>query len=206
MPYQSAPCSSLSCWTSSAGLIALFEIRGPHLTRVNMVAGALALATTPCPMTKKAGCTRGSVHRATWQTPLRVNGGWKPAAVHPERRLPGRQTRTVRTATFSRDPMTAPTRIWRLPKVPLALTPYASQLSHWSFSPAAMGAMRTSRPAAEKLGAVRQDPDLDDLLFRLISRATGGRQEHAARAGRPVDDRGRTRVKGTAEPVIAVVA
>lgn len=64
MPYQSAPCSSLSCWTSSAGLIALFEIRGPHLTRVNMVAGALALATTPCPMTKKAGCTRGSVHRS----------------------------------------------------------------------------------------------------------------------------------------------
>ena len=92
--------------------------------------------------------------------------------------------------------MTAPTRIWRLPKVPLALTPYASQLSHWSFSPAAMGAMRTSRPAAEKLGAVRQDPDLDDLLFRLISRATGGRQEHAARADRPqLDDWGRTRVK-----------
>ena len=91
----------------------------------------------------------------------------------------------MRTATFSRDPMTAPTRIWRLPKVPLALTPYVSQLCHWSFSPAAMGAMRTSRPAAEKLGAVRQDPDLDDLLVRLISRATGGRQEHAARAGRP---------------------
>ena len=90
--------------------------------------------------------------------------------------------------------MTAPTRIWRLPKVPLALTPYASQLSHWSFSPAAMGAMRTSRPAAEKLGAARQDPDLDDLLFRLISRATGGRQEHAARADRPLDDWGRTRV------------
>ena len=41
--------------------------------------------------------------------------------------------------------------------------------------------MRTSRPVAEKLGAVRQDPDLDGLLFGLISRATGGCHEHAAR-------------------------
>ena len=33
---------------------------------------------------------------------------------------------------------------------------------------------------AEKLGTVRQDPDLHGLLFLLISRATGGRQERAA--------------------------
>ena len=44
--------------------------------------------------------------------------------------------------------------------------------------------MRTSRPVAEKLGTVRQDPDLHGLLFTLISRATGGRQERAARADR----------------------
>ena len=42
--------------------------------------------------------------------------------------------------------------------------------------------MRTSRPVADKLGAVRQDPDLHGLLFILINRATGGRQERAARA------------------------
>ena len=42
--------------------------------------------------------------------------------------------------------------------------------------------MRTSRPVAEKLGTVRQDPDLNGLLFILIIRATGGRQERAARA------------------------
>ena len=41
--------------------------------------------------------------------------------------------------------------------------------------------MRTSRPVAEKLGAIRQDPDLDGLLFGLISRATGGCREHVAR-------------------------
>eukprot|EP00964_Phaeocystis_antarctica_P059202 scaffold35157_cov61-Phaeocystis_antarctica.AAC.1 len=41
--------------------------------------------------------------------------------------------------------------------------------------------MRTSRRVAEKLGAIRQDPDLDGLLFGLISRATGGCHEHAAR-------------------------
>ena len=34
---------------------------------------------------------------------------------------------------------------------------------------------------AEKLGAIRQDPDLDGLLFGLISRAIGGCHEHAAR-------------------------
>ena len=44
--------------------------------------------------------------------------------------------------------------------------------------------MRTSRPVAEKLGAVRQDPELHGLLFTLINRATGGRQERAARACR----------------------
>ena len=37
---------------------------------------------------------------------------------------------------------------------------------------------------AEKLGAVRQDPDQHGLLFTLINRATGGRQERAARACR----------------------
>ena len=48
--------------------------------------------------------------------------------------------------------------------------------------------MRIPRPAAEKLGAVRQDPDLDGLLFGLVSRATHWRvaavttHEHAARA------------------------
>ena len=40
--------------------------------------------------------------------------------------------------------------------------------------------MRTSRPVAEKLGTVREDPDLDGLLFTLISRATGDCQERAA--------------------------
>ena len=40
--------------------------------------------------------------------------------------------------------------------------------------------MRTSRQVAEKLGTVRQDPDLNGLLFILIIRATGGRQERAA--------------------------
>ena len=43
--------------------------------------------------------------------------------------------------------------------------------------------MRTSRPVAEKLGTVRQDPDLNGLLFILIIRATGGRQERAAQLG-----------------------
>ena len=40
--------------------------------------------------------------------------------------------------------------------------------------------MRTSRPVTEKLGTVRQDPDLHGLLFLLINRATGGLQERAA--------------------------
>eukprot|EP00964_Phaeocystis_antarctica_P001955 scaffold1017_cov62-Phaeocystis_antarctica.AAC.1 len=51
--------------------------------------------------------------------------------------------------------------------------------------------MRIPRPAAEKLpqvGAARQDPDLDELLCRLISRATDGCHEHAARASHPQDD------------------
>ena len=57
--------------------------------------------------------------------------------------------------------------------------------------------MRIPRPAAEKLGAVIQDPDLDGLLFGLISRATGGCHEHAARADHPQPQggRGRKRVK-----------
>ena len=37
---------------------------------------------------------------------------------------------------------------------------------------------------AEKLGTVRQDPDLHGLLFLLISRATGGRQERGSRGAR----------------------
>ena len=41
--------------------------------------------------------------------------------------------------------------------------------------------MRIPRPAAEKLGVDRQDPDLDGLLLGLIRRATGGCHEHAAR-------------------------
>eukprot|EP00964_Phaeocystis_antarctica_P112155 scaffold76363_cov65-Phaeocystis_antarctica.AAC.1 len=64
--------------------------------------------------------------------------------------------------------------------------------------------MRIPRPAAEKLGAVRQDPDLDGLLFGLISRATGGCHEHAARADRPQDDRLRKRVKDTAWRTLGV--
>ena len=63
--------------------------------------------------------------------------------------------------------------------------------------------MRTSRPVAEKLGTVTQDPDLHGLLFTLISRATGGRQEHAARAGCHLATRkGRglkLKVRGTAQ-------
>ena len=45
--------------------------------------------------------------------------------------------------------------------------------------------MRIPRPAAEKLGVDRQDPDLDGLLFGLIRRATGGCHEYAARASHP---------------------
>ena len=45
--------------------------------------------------------------------------------------------------------------------------------------------MRIPRPAAEKLGVDRQDPDLDGLLFGLIRRATGGCHEHAARLAHP---------------------
>ena len=41
--------------------------------------------------------------------------------------------------------------------------------------------MGIPRPAAEKLGVDRQDPDLDGLLLGLIRRATGGCHEHAAR-------------------------
>ena len=45
--------------------------------------------------------------------------------------------------------------------------------------------MGIPRPVAEKLGAIRQDPDLDGLLFGLISRAPGGCHEHAARLDHP---------------------
>ena len=45
--------------------------------------------------------------------------------------------------------------------------------------------MRIPRPAAEKLGVDRQDPDLDGLLLGLIRRATGGCHEHAARLAHP---------------------
>eukprot|EP00964_Phaeocystis_antarctica_P107186 scaffold71943_cov64-Phaeocystis_antarctica.AAC.6 len=55
--------------------------------------------------------------------------------------------------------------------------------------------MRIPRPAAEKLGVVRQDPDLDGLLFGLISRATGGCHEHAARLDHPQGGRLRKRDK-----------
>ena len=57
--------------------------------------------------------------------------------------------------------------------------------------------MGIPRPAAEKLGVDRQDPDLDGLLLELIRRATGGCHEHAARANRPADDWVRKRVKST---------
>ena len=87
-------------------------------------------------------------------------------------------------ATFSMDHRTNPPRIWRLLSDPLARTPYGEQPGTWCSSPAAKGVMRTSRPVAEKLGTVRQDPDLHGLLFTLISRATGGRHERAARACR----------------------
>ena len=55
--------------------------------------------------------------------------------------------------------------------------------------------MRIPRPAAEKLGVDRQDPDLDGLLLGLIRQATGGCHEHAARASRPQGDWGRKRVR-----------
>ena len=50
---------------------------------------------------------------------------------------------------------------------------------------------------AEKLGTVRQDPDLHGLLFTLISRATGGRHASGARGARrsPLGDRERKGVK-----------
>ena len=54
--------------------------------------------------------------------------------------------------------------------------------------------MRIPRPAAEKLGVGRQDPDPDGLLLGLIRRATSGCHEHAARANRPEDDWQRKRV------------
>ena len=53
------------------------------------------------------------------------------------------------------------------------------------------------RPVAEKLGTVRQDPDLHGLLFLLISRATGGRQERAAQLCRNFTTcKGRGLIKG----------
>jgi len=45
--------------------------------------------------------------------------------------------------------------------------------------------MGIPRPAAEKLGVDRQDPDLDGLLLGLIRRVTGGCHEHAARLAHP---------------------
>ena len=54
--------------------------------------------------------------------------------------------------------------------------------------------MGIPRPAAEKLGVDRQDPDLDGLLLGLIRRATGGCHEHAARADHPQGGRDRKRV------------
>ena len=55
------------------------------------------------------------------------------------------------------------------------------------------GSRPRSRPgihlSPEKLGAAKQDPDLDGLLFGLISQATGGCHEHAARADHPVGGR-----------------
>ena len=54
--------------------------------------------------------------------------------------------------------------------------------------------MGIPRPAAEKLGVDRQDPDLDGLLLGLIRRATGGCHEHAARTSPPQGNRQRKRV------------
>ena len=46
--------------------------------------------------------------------------------------------------------------------------------------------MKIPRPAAENLGADRQDPDLDGLLFGLIRRVLAAEcHEHAARADHP---------------------
>ena len=64
-------------------------------------------------------------------------------------------------------------------------------MAAWSSSSAARGVMRTSRPVADKLGAVRQDPDIHSLLFILINRATGGRQERAAQLCHPEGDTGK---------------
>ena len=51
--------------------------------------------------------------------------------------------------------------------------------------------METPRPGPEKLGAVREDPDLIGLLFRLIWRVTSGRQEHAPQSWLPGGNRRR---------------
>ena len=61
--------------------------------------------------------------------------------------------------------------------------------------------MRTSRQVAEKLGTVRQDPDLNGLLFILIIRATGGRQERAARACRQLTTGEGRGLRGTAQSI-----
>eukprot|EP00964_Phaeocystis_antarctica_P123216 scaffold86870_cov48-Phaeocystis_antarctica.AAC.1 len=53
----------------------------------------------------------------------------------------------------------------------MARTPYGWQHGTWSSTSEGRGAVETSRPGPEKLGAVRQDPDLIGLLFGFIKRA-----------------------------------
>ena len=61
--------------------------------------------------------------------------------------------------------------------------------------------MRIPRPAAEKLGVDRQDPDLDGLLLGLIRRATGGKVTSTRRAPVALRATGAGRgLEGLAEP------
>ena len=84
------------------------------------------------------------------------------------RRLARRKKRTARTATFPRDPGAVPSRLRRLLSDHMARTPYGWQHGTWSSTSEGRGAVETPRPGPEKLGAVREDPDLVGLLFRLI--------------------------------------
>ena len=91
-----------------------------------------------------------------------------PAAVPPVGHQPRRRKRTARTATFPRDPGAVPSRLRRLLSDHMARTPYGWQHGTWSSTSEGQGAVETPRPGPEKLGAVREDPDLIGLLFRLI--------------------------------------
>jgi len=102
---------------------------------------------------------------------MRLTGGTAagmPAAVPPVSLIPRARKRTARPASIPRDPGPVPSRPRRLLTDHMARTPYGWQHGTWSSSSEGQGAVETPRPGPEKLGAVREDPDLIGLLFRLI--------------------------------------